>query len=143
MIQQGILWQRSQIEDASIGVAAYWDGHRRALSDLADLYAERAEQNWDGYGAAAIDPIAYFWARRFLMLLPTLASEIAIGSDPDGEVSLEWYVAPRRVFSVSIGREGKISYAGWFGRSNISGAEHFEDEIPSLILSCIRRVQLR
>ena len=140
-IQQDIPWQRWQIEDLSTGIAAYWDGHRRALSELADVYEEASEGNWDGYDAAAIDPMSYFWARRFLMLMPVIGCDVEIACDPDGEVSVEWYHAPDRVFSVSIGRDGRLSYAGRFGRSTVSGTDFLEDDVPSGIHSCIARLQ--
>lgn len=129
-IQRDIPWQRGQIEDIVEGIAASWDTHRRALGELAAVYRDAADDDWDGYGAAAVDPMSYFWARCFLMLLPAVDAGVEIAADPDGELSIEWYQAPDRVFSVSIGRDGRLSYAGRFGRSTVSGTEYFADDIP-------------
>ncbi len=66
-----------------------------------------------------------------------------VSIDPDGEVSLEWYREPRRVFSVSVGANGELNYAGLFGGSRVHGVEIHTiegEEIPSAIRAGIQRV---
>ena len=64
--------------------------------------------------------------------------ELAV--DPDGEFSLEWRGAPRRVFSVSIGANNALSYAGIFSASRTRGVETLHEDLPRMILNHIRRV---
>jgi len=103
--------------------------------------AEAADSNWDGYGSRAANRMAVEHAMRFLWHIPAGLPEPGVGIDPDGEISLEWYKSPYRRFSVSVGRDGRLSFAGLFGRSSIHGTEaYFVDELPVEIRSGLRRI---
>ena len=108
--------------------------------ELADAAHDAAVQNWDGYGARKIDPLAYREAERFLGALPTTTPVPDVSVDPDGEVSISWNVEPDWVFSVSIGPSGRLSYAGLFGTSKAYGTEWFANEIPEAVLDSITRL---
>ena len=111
-----------------------------ALSELESLRQESAQANWDGYGANPLDIGAYEQAVRFLMALPTTTPAPSIGIDPDGEVELGWDSGPRRMFSVSVGPTGRLTYAGLFGMSRSYGTEWMDAEIPRPILQSVARV---
>ena len=111
-----------------------------ASAELAAVAKDAVVPNWDGYGARAIDPRAYQEAERFLTALPTTTPVPEISVDPDGEVAISWNLDPTWVFSVSIGRAGRLSYAGLFGTSKAYGTEWFLNEIPEAILDNITRV---
>jgi hypothetical protein len=83
-----------------------------ALDALHAAFAESCAPGWDGYAAASASCESYLRAKRFIKALPAnfLAPEVAV--DPDGEVSLEWYCPTGRVFSVSIGANDGLTYAG-------------------------------
>lgn len=113
------------------------------LQELYEVFLECSEENWDGYGAKAIDPIFYSEAIRFFTALPIATiprPEITV--DPDGEVVFEWYNGPKRIFSISVGGNSELTYAGLFGSNKTSGIEYFGDELPKTILENIQRVFL-
>jgi len=110
------------------------------LEALNDLVQECSSENWDGYGAKALDLITYIHAQEVLQALPTTLPPPDVAVEPDGEISFEWYVGPRRAFSVSVGRENELTYAGMFGRSKTHGTEYFTDELPSTIMENLDRL---
>lgn len=116
-------------------------GRLQLASDaLEDTIHECLTDDWDGYGARALQQGSLDDADRFLSLLPTTTRLPEVSVDPDGEVSLEWYLGPRRVFSVSVGTNGELVYAGLFGASKASGVESFQDEVPKTIVDNLARV---
>ena len=111
-----------------------------SLQELYNLLEECSTENWDGYGARPVDPDSFNEAERFIRALPTTVSEPEVAVDPDGEISLEWYFEPRKVFSVSIGKRNEIKYAGLYGFNKTYGREYFDDEIPKAIFDNIDRL---
>jgi len=107
---------------------------------LKDTINEFLTDNWDGYGAKALQISSLANADRFLNILPTTTNLPEVSVDPDGEIVLEWYKAPRQVFSMSVGTNGELVYAGLFGSNKANGTEYFEDEIPKAILDNLKRV---
>jgi len=96
--------------------------------------------NWDGYGAKAIDVLSWRKALLFSQLLPTNITIPDIYVDSDGEATFDWYIAPRQVFSVTVRGNGELVFAGIFGLNKIDGTEHLDDELPEVILENIYRV---
>ena len=113
---------------------------KKSLYDLYDLLLQCAESNWDGYGALEVDLYSFNEASRFIQILPTTIPEPEVSVDPDGEMSFEWYLTPRKVFSVSIGARNEITYAGLYGINKSYGREYFGDEIPKAILDNLDRL---
>ena len=117
----------------------------RTLWDLDLVWWESTRPNWDGDGARAVDRATYLMAKQFLHALPmssfpTLPPDIS--ADPDGELSFTWRKAPKQVFSVSVGGNGRLSYAGIFGAVNTHGTEYFIGQIPQTILAGMFRLVL-
>lgn len=108
--------------------------------ELLDLFSKHSSDNWDGYGAKAINHEALTAAFSFLLMLPTLGPTPELSVDPDGRVVFEWYRRPLRVFSVAIEKDGRLTYSGFFGVSQASGVESFENALPEEILRYIERV---
>jgi hypothetical protein len=125
------------IEDCSPSVSI---GSSESLQGLYNLWEECVAENWDGYGAQPIDRDSFREAERFIRALPTTVFEPEVDVDPDGEISLEWYLEPRKVFSVSIGRRNEITYAGLFGINKTYGREYFDDEIPKAVFDNLDRL---
>jgi len=117
------------------------DGVIRTLSNLCAVYEEASEDNWDGQGARPADQSAYFFTRRFIASLRNSDLPTDITVDPDGEFSINWDYAADRVFSVSVGANGRLAYAGRFGPNRVRGVEYFTHDVPEQILRSIRRVQ--
>ena len=112
-------------------------GSRRELQSLAD---ECSTDDWDGYGAQAIEDLTLGEAERFLLLLPAVFSSPSVSCEPDGEIEFEWYESPRRVVSVSVGPDSILKWAAIFGAEEAWGALPFPDEIPERLLNELRRL---
>ncbi len=110
------------------------------FEELDAIAEECSQPDWDGYGALPVTMDAVLNAHRFLEALPLGTPAPSAGAEPDGHVTLEWHVSPRRTFSVSISPEGDLYFSGLFGPKRMSGAEPFFDEIPARILDLIHRV---
>jgi len=131
------LFVEEMFEDCSQSVII---NANESLQELYNLLEECSTENWDGYGAQPVNPDSFNEAERFIRALPTTVSEPKVAVDPDGEISLEWYFEPRKVFSVSIGKRNEIKYAGLYGLNKTYGREYFDDEIPKAIFDNIDRL---
>ncbi len=107
---------------------------------LQEAYEEAYEDNWDGYGAAPASTDALQQAYVFLRILPKTIPDPDIAIDPDGEVSLDWYYAPRVTFSVSISPTGRLSYAGLYGENTTYGTESITKGLPKTIMDNLGRL---
>ncbi len=131
------LFVEEMFEDCSQSVII---NANESLQELYNLWGECSSENWDGYGAQPVDPDSFNEAERFIRALPTTVREPEVAVDPDGEISLEWYFEPRKVFSVSIGKRNEIKYAGLYGLNKTYGREYFDDEIPKAIFDNFDRL---
>ncbi|MFT4641269.1 MAG: hypothetical protein ACI8T1_004606 [Verrucomicrobiales bacterium] len=113
---------------------------REGIEELADLYQQCHEPDWDGYQALPILPETYEAAQRCVRALPWGLPVPEVSAEPDGEVTLEWYRSPRRVVSISVSPNHQLSYAALFGASKVHGTETFHDTVPPLVIDVIRRV---
>jgi hypothetical protein len=106
----------------------------RVFASLEQVRSEASRAGWDGYGAKPIDPFAYMYARSFLSALPTTAPIPEVAADSDGEVSFDWSFGNRQALTVSIGRDGRCTFAWMNGQSTYRGTEWIEDDIPASIV---------
>src|SRR5919108_1230469 len=120
----------SEVQDSFLASQSLGGAARRTLINLEDTFLDCFRADWDGYDANAVGPKTYHNARRFLEALTGAWPPPSVAADPDGEISLEWYRGPRMRFSVSIGPDATVSYAGMFGTSTAHGTETFIDEVP-------------
>lgn len=111
-----------------------------ALSELNEVRVEAAEAGWDGHGARPVSFDAYLYARRFLEALPTTAPSPEVSADPDGEVSFDWVFGPRKALTLSIGSNGRCSYAWIRGKQKSRGTEWLDDEVPTNILGALAQL---
>jgi hypothetical protein len=125
------------ISDKSVTIG--WH-HREIVKRLHMAAIESRVDNWDSYGAKAINANSFFTAIWFARLLTMSIPIPDIYVDPDGEIVFEWYLGPRRVFSVIARKNDELAYAGLFGINKVSGVEHIDDELPNTILDNISRV---
>jgi len=115
-------------------------GLSEAYAELADIEEECAMSGWDGYDAVPIHPLSVALARQFLEALPLGLEAPTIGAEPDGQVTLEWYRTPGRIFSISLGPEGELHYASLFGASKRYGSEPFSGSIPEPVLALALKI---
>jgi hypothetical protein len=108
---------------------------------LLAVYKENSEEDWDGEGARPVTRDAYLEAKEFLKLLPTVFPTPDIVPEPTAEIAMEWYKDRDRVFVISFGGNGVITFAGMFGHNaTLHGTESFEDFIPPIVIEGIRRL---
>lgn len=115
---------------------------QETVRQLYQVVKECGRSNWDAYGAQSVLFETYEKAKRFAHSLPLGIPVPEVSAEPDGEITFEWFAAPARVFSVSVGPNNELNYAGLFGASRTYGTEVFHDEIPEVILSHIKRAVL-
>lgn len=125
-------------EDASYSLLGLLKS--QALQEIGNAFVLASAENWDGYQAAAANPSAFSYALTFINQLPMNYPFPEVAIDTDGEIALEWDYEPRRIFSIRIGRDGSLNYAGLLGHSSFHGAETLRDNIPFSILEGINRV---
>lgn len=116
------------------------DRVRGAIRALKAAFVLSLEESWDGYDAKAARPEALRFAIEFLGSLSSSTPIPEISIDSDGDVALEWDFEPRRVFSVRVGRDGTLHYAGLLGTVAFHGVEHLQEGIPETIAAGIGRV---
>ncbi|MGH7824983.1 MAG: hypothetical protein ACREQ7_07375 [Candidatus Binatia bacterium] len=87
-----------------------------------------------------VEPSTIDYAEQFLRLVPMDMSIPEIEVDSDGEIMLEWDQDRRCVFSVSVGRDGTLSFAGLFGHNPIHGTEDLRETLPDIIADCFKRL---
>jgi hypothetical protein len=113
---------------------------REVAPALEQAYDRASVDNWDGYGAKPISPESYWRAHDFLQLLPSTVPPPDVSAEPDGEIAFEWHVDPSHTFSVSVGRDGRLSFAAILGRNESYGTEYLVDRMPEPVLSILRRL---
>jgi hypothetical protein len=133
------------INDASAfsGSVAIGEPRRMIQEALTAAYAAAQSDDWDNAGSRRVEPSTYRYAEHFLSLLPSGVSFPEITVDTDGEIFFEWARGPRQVFSVSVGRDGTLTYAGLFGHNKIHGTEYLREALPSVISDCLERLSAR
>jgi hypothetical protein len=102
---------------------------------LDALYHDCSKANWDGYNAKPACRSLRKTVEKFLNALPTTISDPEINADPDGEISLDWCEGPTKVFSISIGKRGRLSYAALDGQRKTHGVEFFQKDIPDNLIA--------
>lgn len=85
--------------------------------------------------------LAIEWAEKFVAKLPEdLPLPTDIGGDPDGMACFEWYIAPRRLVTVSIDEMGKVYYAMVMGDEIVHYGGHMDDYLIESISKLINKV---
>ncbi|MEZ4647528.1 MAG: hypothetical protein R3E97_01870 [Candidatus Eisenbacteria bacterium] len=121
----------------TVSIGERWIRLVTAIEDAAD---EASEPDWDGHGALPANELAVRWAFQFALSLPRDLPLPELSIDKDGEVSFEWSLGPRAVFSVSVAPNGTLSYAGLYGHRKCYGVESLDSAVPEPILEGIRRL---
>jgi hypothetical protein len=129
-----ILKMQEETRDHLLESYAISGAAEKVFSALKEVRAEASEEGWDGYGAAPLNPLAYYFAHVFLNALPTTAPAPEVAADPDGEIAFDWLFGERKALSVSIGPTGRCTFAWMLGLSTHRGTEWIEDEIPASIV---------
>ena len=110
---------------------------RQEALDAACIEAQK--DDWDAMGSARVEPSTYAYASQFLQILPGSPFVPDISVDTDGEILFEWDRGPRHIFSVSVGRDGTLTFAGLHGHTKIHGTEHLREALPLVIAHSLQR----
>lgn len=114
---------------------------KRVAQERLDTACIAAQgDNWDAAGSARVEASTYSYARQFLQILPTSVPIPDISVDTDGEILFEWDHGPRHIFSISVGRDGTLTFAGLYGHTKIHGTEHFREALPLVIAHSLQRI---
>ena len=104
----------------------------------------KAEQgavpSWDGYGAEPVMSATAERARDFAGTFPPDLPAPAVGAEPDGHITFEWYRAPEQILSVSVDATGALYYAALLGTKKARGTELFRGRMPNVLVDLISRV---
>ena len=109
-------------------------------NQLIEAWRQATTKGWDGYDAEPIHAAAVASAYAFIDAFPSNVPLPEVAVDPDGEISFDWFSAPRRQFSISIGPNNVLSYAGLFGTDKVAGSERFQGTVPKAFVDYITRV---
>lgn len=118
------------IESARIGT----------YTSLYHLLLQCSSAGWDGFDAIPIEWAVYARASAVIASLPWRFPMPSAGAEPDGHITLEWYISPDKLLSVSIGRDGLLHYAAVIGQARHYGVEPQGEMFPSTIKHLIRRI---
>jgi hypothetical protein len=113
-------------------------GHRESLEELGDVWDECRKSGWDGYDALPVEKDTLRAAYTLIESLPLGFPRPSIGAEPDGQLTLEWRKAPRRILSVSIDPDGYLHYAGLFGPNKRFGTLAYFSTAPAELLQLVR-----
>jgi len=112
----------------------------RSLENLLTAKEEYTQDNWDGYGAKAINFNSYNNARDFALSLPSNIPTPDVYVDPCGDIIFEWYEGKRKTFDIKIGENYELIFAGLYGSSTVYGVEYIVHEIPENITGNIKQL---
>jgi hypothetical protein len=130
---------RREAERLSLPIT--WQKKMEAVDTVIDTFRRNRESDWDGYGALPISEAACAEAILFLKKLPSTIPPPDVIPNPDGDVSLEWYIDQRQLFVATFSGTGIISFAGVFGKgSKVHGTEIFTESIPSSLIENLCRL---
>ena len=88
-----------------------------------------------------VDDATILAAKRFAYSLPRLGAFPEVSADPDGEIAFDWVGRTGEMFSVSVNKQNRLAYAGWFGeKSRIHGIENLDEGCPQQIIQGIEKV---
>jgi hypothetical protein len=105
--------------------------------ELFDVVVECSKPNWNGYNARPVKPRAVSDSMRLMQVIPVGIQAPSIGAEPDGDITFEWYSAPRKTLSVSVDDCGNLHYAALLGPDSVYGTEAFVGVLPRRILDLL------
>lgn len=130
-IDRALQGQRDALRESTLG-------HQEALEELAEVWEECRNPDWDGFGALAIEQDTLRSAYMLIESLPLGFPRPSLGAEPDGQITLEWHRSPQRTLSVSVDSNGFLHYAGLFGASKRYGTLTFFSTAPTELLQLVR-----
>ncbi|MDO8431341.1 MAG: hypothetical protein Q7S58_02920 [Candidatus Binatus sp.] len=141
--RQQVLSEWNQRRNYLRGSASDWlPTIRSALSAIRD---HCGKPDWDGHGEIVVSDEVITNADKIVTTLFTLAQAGTPAPDivpeADGEICLTWTQDDAQTFSISIGEQGKINFAGQFGhRGSIHGWKPTDTSSPNALESSLQEI---
>ena len=88
LIDRALRGQRNALRESTLG-------HHEALEELAGVWNECRNPDWDGFGALPVEQATLAAAYMLIESLPLGFPRPSIGAEPDGHITLEWRRSPR------------------------------------------------
>lgn len=111
------------------------------ISDLREIAAECAEEDWDSYGAAAVSEAVVLRAEELIRALPESIPTPEISAEADGQISFDWLPSRTRTFTLSVNAGDRLAYAWIDGANRGNAAEVFErGSLPSRLLNELQHI---
>jgi hypothetical protein len=132
--------QRENQRRAELLISA--GGMDSPLNSVQNELITSSEPNWNGYDAAPVKPNSIRDSLRLVQVIPLGIPAPSIGAEPDGDITFEWYAAPRKTLSVSVDDCGNLHYAALLGPDRAFGTEAFVGILPRRILDLIYQIKL-
>lgn len=115
-----------------------------AIAEIWTITNECASEDWDGYGALAVDRACANRAVALIRALPLDLPMPEIGAEPDGCIALEWWVSRGRLVTLSSSAAGALPYAWLDGPERGHAIAEFDDgHFPVRVATEIRRLMGR
>jgi hypothetical protein len=138
---------------ATMNPFSFWRtsvGVSSAASAVEQSFREFLEHYWEPRASLLIPEIVGLApsadsetiraAIRFAGCLPRLAPLPEVSVHPDGEISFDWLSPHGQMFSVSVNKQNRLAYAGWFGeKSRTHGIEELAENCPQEIIRGIQK----
>jgi hypothetical protein len=111
------------------------------ISELRELAAECAAEDWDGYGALPIKRSVLLRAEAFIRALPDSIPAPEISAEADGQISFDWLPSRTRTFTLSVNAGNRLAYAWIDGANRGNAAEVFDSGcLPSRLLRELKQI---
>jgi len=140
--EAGVVRQRaSELMERAERSQALFGNRIKALSEVEALARDCAQRDWDGYGAAAIDPRALVGAINFLRAMPDGLPMPEFAGEPDGSISLDWSSSRHCLLSLSVGVSDRIPYAWLDGTDRGHAVVRFDGwRVPERVVEAIELI---
>lgn len=141
--RQQVLREWNKQKDYLRGSASDWLPTIR--SALKAIHDHCGKPDWAGHGEAVVSDEVISNAEKIVMTLFTLAQAGTAVPDvvpeADGEICVSWTQNDARTFSLSIGKCGKINFAGQFGdQGSIHGWRPIDTSNQNALESALREI---
>lgn len=138
------MYLRNAVHDAASSAEqsqALFGEKAEAIQEIWRLHAECSVDDWDGYGGMPILSEAAYRAADIIRVLPRGIPMPEFSAEPDGSIALDWISSRSKLFSMSMGRTDRISYAWLDGADRAHGVAVFDGAtVPPKIFEGIQGV---
>ena len=107
---------------------------RKAFAVLLD---EHSSRGWDGDDAAPTSLDAVCRSYELVSNLPPRFSNPDVSVNRYGDVELEWYVRPDKLYTLAIGGDGRYHFASLNGTERRAGAGYIGGVPADIILGIV------